>query len=95
MITKAAIKKWADENKIPGYESAYPFVDKFVKHVATYDSVYYVGKPAVVPTKAAACDELATFWSQYANNSSDRSKFNQQVVYVARHLQQYYTEKGQ
>jgi len=95
MITKAAIAKWAAENRVPGFEDVYKFVERHVWDITSYNSLCYVGIPAVIPTKAAACDELATFWSQYANNGNNRSQFNQQVVYVARHLQQYYTEKGQ
>lgn len=93
-LTKAAIKAWAEENRVFGYEDAYKFVERHVRNITSYSSLCYVGRPVVIPTKATACDELATFWAQHTTGNHGKSQFNQQVVYIARHLENYYQQQG-
>lgn len=87
-ITKTSIKNWAEANRISYLESAYVFVERHVRYVSSYKSAIYCGHPSVIPTKAAACRQLA---DHYADKNGD---FSRQVARVARDLERYYQQKG-
>ena len=89
MFTLTEIKNWADENRLHEYESAYKIATIAIEQQATYKpGGIYHGKPAVIPTKARAAAHTADLWS------TSSGAFAQQVVYVARALEAYYTNRG-
>jgi len=95
MTTLTAIKNWSKENRIDGYEDAYTIISRAVRLIATYTpggSAH--GIPAVLPTKAAACDKIASAWGITGDCDPQYLKFRQQCIYIARELEIYYTNKG-
>jgi len=95
MKTKADIKRWAIENQTDGYLSTYHTVNNAIDWHATYTPGNgNHGKPAVIPTKARAAEDVAAYWAATPNTSADFA-FARQCVVIARALAAYYTNNNQ